>query len=113
VVGPQFAFRSVFVGVEGRPYRGPEAGQRYFADLAEAWDDFRLEIEDSLDLGDERVLTTLRLRGRGKESGAEFEAHVWSVNGVRDGKIVSGQTFLERREALEALEALEAAGLRE
>ncbi len=32
---------------------------------------------------------------------------MWSVNGVREGEVVSGQTFLERSAALEAV------GLRE
>jgi ketosteroid isomerase-like protein len=93
--------------VEGRPYRGPESGGRYFADLADAFDRFELEIEDSVDVGDGRVLATIRISGRGKASGADFETHIWSVNDVRGSKVVSGQTFLERSAALEAV------GLRE
>jgi hypothetical protein len=60
VVSPEFEFRSAFVGIEGCPYRGPESGPRYFADLAEAFDDFQVELDGSLDLGDDRMLTTLR-----------------------------------------------------
>jgi ketosteroid isomerase-like protein len=107
VVAPEFEFRSAFVGIEGRPYPGPESGRRYFSDLSEAWDAFQLEIENSVDLGDGRVFSSLLARVRGKASGAESKTRIWSINGVRDGKIVSGQTYLDREEALEA------AGLRE
>jgi ketosteroid isomerase-like protein len=103
IVATQFEFGSAFVGVEGRSYRGPESGGQYFADLADAFDSFELDIEDSLDVGDGPVLTTIRVLGRGKASGADFDTHIWSVNGVRDGKIVSGQTYLQQGEALEAV----------
>jgi hypothetical protein len=46
VVALEFEFRSASVGIEGRPHRGPEAGRRYFADLAEAWDNFHLQVVD-------------------------------------------------------------------
>ena len=103
MVTPEFEFQSAFVGIEGRSYRGPESGRRYFGDLADAWGDtFRVQIEDSVDLGGDRVLSSLRVRGRGKESGAETVAHMWSINVVRGGKLVSGQTYLDHDAALEA-----------
>jgi len=52
-------------------------------------------------------LSTIRVSGRGKASGADFETHIWSLNGVRDGKLLSSQMYLQRTQALEA------AGLRE
>jgi ketosteroid isomerase-like protein len=107
IVAPQFEFRSAFVGVEGRVYRGPESGARYFADLADAFDSFEVEFEDGLDVGDGRVLATMRVSGRGKASGADFETHTWVVVRVHAGKIVSGQTYLQHTQALEAV------GLRE
>ncbi len=107
VVAPELEFQSLFVGIEGRTYRGPESGRRYFGDLADAWDSFHVEIEDSVDLGGDRVLTSARYQGRGKASRAETEAHIWAVNVVRDGKVVSARTYLNRDAALEA------AGLRE
>jgi ketosteroid isomerase-like protein len=73
-----------------------------FGDLADAWDSFHVEIEDSVDLGGDRVLTSARYQGRGKASRAETEAHIWAVNVVRDGKVVSARTYLNRADALEA-----------
>jgi len=44
VVAPELEFQSLFVGIEGRTYRGPESGRRYFGDLADAWDSFHVDI---------------------------------------------------------------------
>jgi ketosteroid isomerase-like protein len=107
VVAPELEFQSLFVGIEGRTYRGPESGRRYFGDLADAWDAFHVEIEETVDLGGDRVLASVRYQGRGKVSRADTEAHVWGINLVRGDKIVSVQTYLNRADALEA------AGLRE
>jgi ketosteroid isomerase-like protein len=106
IVAPQFEFRPAFVGVEGRVYRGRESGARYFADLADAFDSFEVEFEDGLDVGDGRVLATMRVSGRGRASGADFETHTWVVVGVRAGKIVSGQTYLQHTQALEAVNVM-------
>jgi ketosteroid isomerase-like protein len=102
VVAPELEFQSVFGGIEGRTYRGPESGRRYFGDLADAWDSFHVEIEDTVVLGGDRVLASARYQGRGKASGAETETHIWAINVVRGGKIVSVQTYLEQDAALEA-----------
>jgi ketosteroid isomerase-like protein len=106
-VAPELEFQSLFVGIEGRTYRGPESGRRYFGDLADAWDTFHVEIEETVDLGGDRVLASVRYQGRGKASRADTEAHAWGINVVRGGKVVSVQTYLNRDAALEA------AGLRE
>jgi hypothetical protein len=66
-----------------------------------------VEIEETVDLGGDRVLASVRYQGRGKVSRADTEAHVWGINVVRGDKIVSVQTYLNRADALEA------AGLRE
>ena len=66
-----------------------------------------MEIEETVDLGGDRVLASVRYQGRGKVSRADTGAHVWGINVVRGGKIVSVQTYLNRDAALEA------AGLRE
>jgi ketosteroid isomerase-like protein len=102
-VAPELEFQSLFVGIEGRTYRGPESGRRYFGDLADAWDTFHVEIEETADLGGDRVLASVRYQGRGKVSRADTEAHVWGINVVRGDKIVSVQTYLNRNAALKAV----------
>jgi len=59
-----------------------------------------IEAEDS-------VLAVINFRGRGKASGAEVNIELFQLWTFRDGKIIRGQGFFDREEALEA------AGLRE
>ena len=65
------------------------------------------EPKELIDAGD-KVLGLVRVSGRGKASGVEVEAYVWTVWTVRDGKAVQLTYFGDDRAA-----ALEAAGLLE
>jgi uncharacterized protein len=88
------------------PVRGRESVHEFFSDTASTFGELELEIEELLEQGD-RVLVLLRLSGRGAASGAAFEiriAHLWTL---RKGKVVRGEGYGNRDEALEA------AGLRE
>ena len=58
--------------------------------------------EEFEDLGD-RVVATVRLRGRGRGSGIEIDARFYDVYTLRDGKIVRMDQFTERSDALEAV----------
>jgi ketosteroid isomerase-like protein len=107
LVADEFQFQSVFVGVEGRVYEGPNGFPGYFADLSEAWEYFWLELEDVLDAGSDRVVGLMQVHGRGKSSGVEINPRIAAVFRLRDGKLAGLQTFMDR------IEALEAAGLRE
>jgi ketosteroid isomerase-like protein len=102
VVGSDFEFRSIFTGLEGRVYRGPQGAQPYFADLAEAWEHFQIELEDLRDLGDGRVLTRQRVRARGRASGAKTDVRVGSVAEVRAGKVIAIQTYGDPAQARRA-----------
>ena len=102
LVAPDFEFRSVFLSVEGRVYRGPEDGRLYLADLAEAFERVHIEIEEQRDLGNGRVLTRMCVRARGKGSGVQTEVPLISIAEVIDGKIATYKTYLDPAEALEA-----------
>jgi ketosteroid isomerase-like protein len=69
------------------------------------WDDYELIPEDFADIGD-RVVATVRLRGRGRASGIEIDARFYDVYTLREGKIVRMDQFAERSEALHAVGAL-------
>jgi ketosteroid isomerase-like protein len=82
-------------------YRGREAVRRDWAQTAELFDDFSIEVEKYFDAGDELVVY-LQYRGRGRESGAEVEAqmaHIWTF---REGKAIRLRQYLDRSKALEA-----------
>jgi len=88
-------------------YRGHDGVRSYMAQVYEAFEDYRPEVEDLLDAGD-KVITLAIEHGRGRRSGARVEArrtaHVWTM---RANKAIRLDLYLDRAEALEA------AGLRE
>ena len=96
--------RAPFKGV----YRGQAELKAFWEDFADAWDEFRIELDDLHDFGDGRVLAEMRTVGRGRGSGIEVTAIggtiIWTI---RNGKIAHGKLFQSKEEALEA------AGLRE
>ena len=83
----------------GGVFRGPDGLTAYLHQYIDAWEEYRVEVEELREVGD-RVLALLRHVGRGKGSGVESElrdAHVWTV---RDGLAVRWRTYLDRAEAL-------------
>jgi ketosteroid isomerase-like protein len=66
-----------------------------------AWEDFRAEAYEFIEIRDQVVVLT-RARGRGKGSGAEVSAHtatVWTLDG---GKIVRLALYWDSAKALQA-----------
>jgi hypothetical protein len=47
---------------------------RFWTDTWDAWDEFKLEIEDVIECGPGRVVAATLVRGQGKGSGIEIEA---------------------------------------
>ena len=82
-------------------HHGHAGARRVFESRVEVFDDFRVGAERFFDLGD-RVLVFSRVRGRGKESGAEADARVASLYTFRGGKAVRVEYFGDRDEALRA-----------
>jgi ketosteroid isomerase-like protein len=83
----------------GGVFRGPDGLADYLREFSEAWEEYRIEVEELREVGD-RVLALLRHVGRGKGSGIESElrdAHVWTV---KNGLAVRWRTYLDRNEAL-------------
>lgn len=83
----------------GGVFRGTDGLAAYLHQYIDAWEEYRVEIEELREVGD-RVLALLRHVGRGKGSGVESElrdAHVWTV---RDGLAVRWRTYLDCDEAL-------------
>jgi ketosteroid isomerase-like protein len=85
-------------------YLGHEGVRRYLRAVYEAFEDYRPEIEQIIDVGQGRVLTLAVEHGRGRGSGAQVQAartaHLWTL---RDGKAVQIDLFLDRKRALEAV----------
>ena len=78
---------------------GPEGVAEFFADLAQAWETVRTDVEEVVELGD-RVVVLGRVRNRGRGSEIELDvvaAHLWTVDGDVPGRV---ELIGDREEAL-------------
>jgi ketosteroid isomerase-like protein len=91
---------------DGKVYRGHEGVREAFRIWIGTWEDYRQELDELIDAGDNDVIALVREFGRGKASGIELERGTAGVWTLRNGKAVRIR-FYERRET-----ALEAVGLR-
>jgi ketosteroid isomerase-like protein len=69
---------------------------------AELWLDIKADVESIVAAGEDKVVASLRARGRGRFTGEEVElwiSHLWKV---RAGKAVLVRLYLDHQEALEA-----------
>jgi ketosteroid isomerase-like protein len=91
----------VRAALEDAAYRGSDAGTQYCAAVELSWRDLRWELEEIRD-GGSWVLALGRIRGRGRESGVEIDAHGGWLARFEDTSIKTFQTFSERADALAA-----------
>jgi ketosteroid isomerase-like protein len=89
--------------------RGRDELRAFMERERQVWEGDHLgyESKEAFDAGD-KVLGLVRVSGRGKASGVEVEAYVWTVTTFRDGMPVEWTYFGDDRAA-----ALEALGLSE
>ena len=86
---------------EAATYRGHDGVRELFRDLNEGFTDQEVEPSEITDLGG--VLVAIgRIRGRGKESGAEAESPINWVVDFRDSRAVRVREYLDPKAALEA-----------
>ena len=83
------------------PTSGPEGYKNFIAWLDEEFSDSHAQLDALIDAGD-RVVVGATLRGRGRRSGIPATFTFWQVWTVANGKVVHGQGFVEKAEALEA-----------
>ncbi len=106
-VDPDTEFIPYTVVMEGS-YHGHDGIRRWWQDLFGVFPDWRVEASGVRDLGRNRTLAALQVRGHGGESGTPVGRTLWQLaEWSEDGKLK--QVSNHGSEA----EALEAAGLRE
>ena len=86
---------------DGRVFHGHDGVTEAVRTWLGAWEDWRLEVDEIIDLGD-RVLVLARESGRGKGSGIEVEHPHIAICTVQYGKIVHTMGFVERGQVLQA-----------
>ena len=102
-MAPEFVWdMSTFRGwPERKTYEGVEGTTEFIADWTAAWEDWRLEVEDLLDAGDE-VVAIVRQSGRSKTTGLPVDmrfAQLWTLS---DGKQTRMRMYADPEEALRA-----------
>ena len=83
-------------------YGGHDGMRAFFASLADAWEDLRVEPERFIPIADNRAVVVERLIGRGRGSGIEVDMHVYEALTARDGLVIRREVFYELDEALAA-----------
>src|ERR1035441_7927811 len=93
---------AAWVGI-GQVYRGHAGMRSYMASVYEAFEGYRPEVEELIDVGDQ-VLTLAIEHGKGRGSGADVQAnrtaHLWTP---RDGRPVRLDLHLQRDKAVKAV----------
>jgi ketosteroid isomerase-like protein len=88
--------------VGGGHYRGLEGVRAWMLDLYSAWERMELDCEELIDVGDDQVISVLRVHGWGRLSGIEVEYHPAGIWTLRDGTVRRVVWFASREEALAA-----------
>jgi ketosteroid isomerase-like protein len=82
-------------------YRGRAEVRDWIKDFLEAVESPQLELEETIELGDDRIFTEMVLTGRGRGSGVPVELRFWLVIWFVEGKIARRQVAWTKDEALE------------
>ena len=100
VADPQIRIDNIPQSPNPGPYHGHEGLRRWAEEIAEAFPGLRMEIEELVDVGDDRVIAVVRTFGHELID----QMPSWAiVHWVRDDLIVRTAGYLRKEEALEAV----------
>jgi ketosteroid isomerase-like protein len=97
---PSAEWKTALTGVTYRGYGDMASG---FDQLVEVASIYRIEVEEIIDLGGDRVLAAVEAAMRGKASDIGVTSVIFVVVTVRDGVITRMDEYVDRAEALEAV----------
>jgi ketosteroid isomerase-like protein len=97
-VHPEFELHTLY---PGQVYRGADGVRDFSRELSEIWDQYSLEPEDIVDLGD-HVLVLARMSGRGVGSGVPIARRIFVLWRFDGATAIESRAFASRDEALEA-----------
>jgi ketosteroid isomerase-like protein len=87
----------------GKVVQGRDALLRWLREWYEPWETLDDILGELIDAGQQRVVSSMIQRGRGRASGVEVEQELGTVWTIQDGKIIRAVWFPSRAEALEAV----------
>ena len=97
LLSPNFEFE--FDSVEAYAYCGVEGFCSAVEEWRDAWEEYESELEECFVL-DDYAVAMMRISGRGKGSGVDFEAQRADVWRLEDGKLRAFRRFSDREAAL-------------
>jgi ketosteroid isomerase-like protein len=98
---PEIEWTSTDAYIERATYRGHEGVRRYLGTMEEEFADLRIEPVELIDAG-EQVISSVRISGRGKTSGAPVALTLISVSSLRNGMGYRVRNYPDMAAALEA-----------
>ena len=103
LIDPACEVRSPLSSVSGEPYRGIPGYRRWIADIADHFEEWKVQADEIRTLSDGRllVLGSVHLRGRG--SGVAFDQPVGWLIGVREGRLLHLTIYQDHADALKAV----------
>ncbi len=87
---------------ERQAYEGVEGTREFLADWVGAWEDWRLEVRELIDAGDD-VVAVVHQSGRSKATGLEVDMDFAMVWTMKDGKQTRMRMYSDPDEALRAV----------
>jgi ketosteroid isomerase-like protein len=99
---PEVEWQTPAEDPDAATHRGRQAYRRYVEQWIESFDGLHVDVEEYIDVGDDRVFTWSRFTGRGRTSGAPADWYLAIIFTIRDSKVVCGEEYFDRDEALEA-----------
>jgi ketosteroid isomerase-like protein len=102
IISPQFELHENVLAPDVAVYHGPEGLRKWLDAGLEAFSDFRFEPARFIERGD-WTFAPVHSYGRGKGSGAPFDARYVTAFKVELGKVVFAASYEDMSEALEAV----------
>jgi ketosteroid isomerase-like protein len=87
---------------EEEAIRGHDAMAGWIKRWFEAWDEFRVDIDELTEAGDGAIFATVAVHARGAGSGIQVNQRFFHIFDLRNGKVSRQLEYVERGEALEA-----------
>jgi ketosteroid isomerase-like protein len=102
IISPQFELRENVLAPDAAVYHGPEGLKKWLDASREAFGDFRFEPERFIERGN-WIFVPVHSYGRGKASGAPFDARYVTAFRLELGKVVFAASYKDLSDALKAV----------
>ena len=102
IISPRFELRENVLAPDVAVYHGPEGLKKWLDTSREAFSDFRFEPERFIERGD-WIFAPVHSHGRGRASGAPFDARYVTAFKVELGKVIFAASYQDLAAALKAV----------